>query len=375
MTTKSKLTYVSPEPERQGHASYTHVHEIINGLVDLGWDVDLFCPRYDEAKLPGALSRLMGIAKTLLKVMVAPRPQVYYMRWHFAVFPVALFAKILGIPTVIEVNGPVDDLFIAWPITRKFKSLFIWLMQSQLRWAGAVVAVTQGLANMSRDITGPDKSIVVIPNGANTNKFTPEAADQVNATTQVLPEKFMVFFGTMAPWQGIGTVLACVEEAAWPKGLHVVFAGDGVERPAVEALASRLNHVHYIGRVPYDELPSVVARAVGSFVCTENLQGRANTGLAPLKLFESLACGLPVIATEMPFQADVVRDGACGYVIEAGNPAVLAKTVAKLLADPAGSAKMSKNARAAAVQDHSWQARAKDTDDVLNRILRLHGAK
>ena len=38
MTTKPKLTYVSLEPERQGHASYTHVHEIINGLVDFGRD-------------------------------------------------------------------------------------------------------------------------------------------------------------------------------------------------------------------------------------------------------------------------------------------------------------------------------------------------
>ncbi|MBL4693270.1 MAG: glycosyltransferase family 4 protein [Magnetovibrio sp.] len=370
MTYEKKLTYVSPEPERQGHASYTHVHEIIDGLVELGWDVDLFCPRYGEAKLPGALSRLLGISKTLLKVMTAPRPKVYYMRWHFAVFPLALFAKILGIPTVIEVNGPVDDLFIAWPITRKFKSFFTWLMQSQLRWSDGVVAVTGGLAETVRDITDQDKLIVVIPNGANTNQFTPQAAEAVNATIHMLPESFMIFFGTMAPWQGIGTVLAALEDPAWPKSMHAVFAGDGAERPAVEALAQRLDHVHYLGRVPYDELPSVVARAQGSFVCSENLEGRASTGLAPLKLFESMACGLPIISTNMPFQADVVRDGGCGYVIEAGNAQVLAETVVKLMNNPVEAGEMSKRSRAIAVKDHSWAARAKDTQTVLQRVLK-----
>lgn len=364
-----KLTYVSPEPERQGHASYTHVHEIINGLVELGWDVNLFCPRYDEAKLPGVFSRLMGIGKTLLKVMIAPRPQVYYMRWHFAVFPVALFAKILSVPTVIEVNGPVDDLFIAWPVARKFRILFTWLMHSQLRWAGAIVTVTQGLANMSHDITGPDKNIVVIPNGANTNQFTPEAANDVNATTQILPEKFVVFFGTMAPWQGIDIVLASIKDPAWPEGLHAVFAGDGTERPAVEALASDLDHVHYIGRVPYDELPSIVARAVGSIVCSVNLEGRASTGLAPLKLFESLSCGTAVVVTDLPFQADVVRDGACGYIIGTGDPSALAQAVTKLVGDSEALALMSKNARIVAVRDHSWQVRVKDTDNILKQIL------
>jgi glycosyltransferase involved in cell wall biosynthesis len=305
-----------------------------------------------------------------LKVVTARRPQVYYMPWHFAVFPVALYAKILRIPTVIEVNGPVDDLFIAWPATRRLRSLFVWLMHSQLRWANAIVAVTQGLADMSREITDAHKTIKAIPNGANTDQFTPEAAQTVNATTHRLPETFMVFFGTMAPWQGISAVLAAIEDPAWPSGVHAVFAGDGIERPAVEALASRLDYVHYLGRVPYDELAPVVARALGSFVCTENLQGRASTGLAPLKLFESLACGTPVIATDMPFQADVVRDGGCGYVVDAGDGECVARAVAQLVASPDERLMMSKNARDVAVRDHSWKARALDTQSVLNSVLK-----
>lgn len=363
------LSYISPEPERQGHASYTHVHEIINGLRAQGWQVDLFCPRYDEGALPSALTRLLTIAQAMWRAIAAPRGRAYYMRWHFAAFPVALWAKLHGIPTVIEVNGPVDDLFIAWPVTARFRKFFTWIMQAQLRWSGAVVAVTQGLADMARELTDADKTIAVIPNGANTEQFTPDAAKIDNSYTQDLPKTFMVFFGTMAPWQGIRTVLGALDDPHWPKDVHAVFVGDGAERPAVEAAAARLEYVHDLGRVPYDVLPSIVARAVGSFVCTENLEGRGSTGLAPLKLFESLACGLPVIATEMPFQAEIVRDGACGYVVTAGDAANLARTVSTLVGDPAARVEMGKKARALAVKDHSWAARARDTHKVLVQVL------
>ncbi len=369
MKTPKTLTYVSAEPEREGHASFTHVHEIIKGLKSAGWQVDLFSPCYDDAKLPSVFSRFMGISQMNLRVLLSKRPKVYYMRWHFAVFPVALFAKILGIPTVIEVNGQVIDLYIAWPITRRFGSLFRWLMEVQLRWAAGIIAVAQGLADMSRGIVGEDTIIAVVPNGADVEHFTPNAAKTLNATTQALPEKFMVFFGTLAPWQGTNVILAAVEEDAWPKGIDVVFAGDGVERPVIEAAANRLDHVHYLGRVPYDELPSVVARALGSIVCSENLGGRVDTGASPLKLYESMACATAIISANLPFQAEVVKNSACGYVIESGDPQGLASAVSKLVNDPDQLDEMSQNARDAAVRDHSWKVRAIETDVVLQQVL------
>ncbi|NVK18572.1 MAG: glycosyltransferase family 4 protein [Methylocystaceae bacterium] len=366
-----KLIYLSPEPERQGHASYTHVHEIINNLKKMDWDIDLYCPRYDDKALPGAVSRLKEIGKTLLRAMRGGKPDAYYMRWHFAAWPLSFWAKLRGVPCVIEVNGPVDDLFIAWPITRRFKGLFCWLMESQLKWAAGLVPVTDGLAQVCRDVVGPDKKIAVIPNGANTDQFSPDAVVAENDYTRDLPENFCIFFGTMAAWQGIRTVLAAVESDSWPQNFPLYLAGDGAERPHVEEVAARQpGRVTYLGRIPYEHLPSLVARAKTSFICTENLEGRGSTGLAPLKLFESLACGIPVIASDMPFQSDVVRNGQCGYIVPAGQPDELASVVNKLLANPKESQKMGENARMVAVEDHSWFARAKDTHVLLKSVVK-----
>ena len=358
------------EPERQGHASYTHVHEIIDNLKIIGWKVSLFCPRYKEGKLPGTLARLASIFMTNLRTIISPKPGVYYMRWHFAAFPTALWARLLKVPTVIEVNGPKEDLFIAWPITKKFKRFFSWLMVSQLRWAGGIVAVTEGLNVMSRELTDSNKQIVTIPNGANTDQFSPKALNLSNEYTELLPEKFMIFFGTMAPWQGIHTVLTALQETIWPEKLHVVFVGDGVERPAVEKVVEQVPHAHFLGRVPYTVLPSIIARAVGSFVCTENLEGRGSTGLAPLKMFESLSCGVPVIATDMPFQADLIRSAECGIVIQPEDSLGVAKAAAEIFDNENARHDMGNKGRDVVEKEHSWQARAKDTHELLVRVIK-----
>lgn len=369
MTGKRRLVYISAEPDRQGHASHTHVHEIVNNLRLLGWEVDLRCPRYAGNGLPGALPRLLAIGRIMLASMFLRRPDAYYIRWHFAAFPVALIARIRRIPLIVEVNGPATDLFIAWPAARRVSGLFLYAMSAQLRWANGIVAVTDGLATMCRRFVGPGKIVSTIPNGADTDRFSPACAEVENVFTKKLPARFFIFFGTMAPWQGIRTVLAALERPEWPAGVSGVFVGDGAERHLVEAAAARAAHIHYLGRIPYDALPAVVARAVGFLVCTEDVEGRGATGLAPLKLFEGIASGVPAIVTDLPFQADLVLDAGCGTVVPPGDPAAIAIAAARIAGDPQARLKMSNSARAAALR-HNWRARAEETQNLL-----LHAVK
>jgi glycosyltransferase involved in cell wall biosynthesis len=363
------ICYLSLEPERQGHASYTHVHEIINNLRLLDWNISLFSPRYADKPLPRAHQRMAQIFKTLVMAITVKKPNVYYMRWHFAAFPLSLWAKITSTPLAIEVNGPAEDLFIAWPWTAKAKPSFRWLMNIQLNWADALISVTNGLDAMCREIVKEDKHFAVIPNGANVDLFTPTAATSTKLFKNLKGHRYVIFFGTMAAWQGIYTVIESIESTNWPAGIHVVFAGDGKERPSIEKLAACYDHVHYLGRVPYRDLPPLIADSIGSLVCTENIDGRADTGLAPLKLFESLACAVPVITTEMPFQADIVRENNCGIVIPPNAPQSLAKAVNQLANDSTNCKQMGKRGRELVVQSHSWYARATDTHNILKTLI------
>lgn len=61
-----------------------------------------------------------------------------------------------------------------------------------------------------------------------------------------------------------------------------------------------------------------------------NLGDRFSTGLSPLKMYETLACGVPIIVSDFPGQADLIRNGNCGLVIPPENEVSLAKAVSYL---------------------------------------------
>ncbi|MBW3572930.1 MAG: glycosyltransferase, partial [Gemmatimonadetes bacterium] len=331
-----RLTYLCLQATREGQAAHAHVHEIIAGLRRLGWQVQLFEPHHRRGENTPLWRRAIEFMRVQAGLWLRGRPGagILYIRNHHGAFPTALLAKLLRIPVVQEVNGPYEDLFVSWPVTRRMAALFRWLFRVQLRWANAVVAVTPQLADWVRAEAG-EKRVVVVPNGANTDLFHPGAR-----TERDLPARFVVFFGALAPWQGVDTLLEAVESAAWPADVALVIAGDGGAREKVQAAAARNPLVRYLGALPYREVPGVVARSLASLCPKNNIAGHATTGLNPLKLFETAACGVPIVVTDFPGQADVVRTHGCGVVIPPENGEALARAVARLAADPEESAAM-----------------------------------
>jgi glycosyltransferase involved in cell wall biosynthesis len=307
--------------------------------------------------------RLAYFLWTQLKLLISPKPDVIYVRTHFASWPTAFFARLRGIPMVQEVNGPYKDLFIAYPITQRLARLFELLVRLQLRWANAIIAVTPRLAEWARRESG-NSPVWVIPNGVNTELFNPDAPLMVS-----VPDTFVVFFGALAPWQGIDTMLAAVERPEWPLDVKLVIVGDGVERPKVEVAACK-GKVVYLGTVPYAQVPGIVARSIAGLSPQGPGGGRSKMGLYPLKVFETLGCGVPVIVTDFPGQADLVKEGKCGLVIPPEDPRALAQAVAYLYSNPEERMAMGRQGRKLVEREHSWDQRAEQVDSVLRSVLR-----
>jgi len=295
------------------------------------------------------------------------KPDVIYIRNHFASFPTALMARLIGIPVIQEVNGPYEDLFIAWPRTRTFAPIFRWLTRTQLSWADAVVAVTSQLTEWVRSEAG-NENVVVIPNGANSDLFCPQADLHYE-----LPKPYVVFFGALAEWQGIDVLIQALDSSQWPTAVSLVIMGDGVERSIVEQACSNNSRIVYLGVVPYDDVPGIVAHSLAAVAPMNNLGGRSSTGLMPLKVFESMACGVPVIVTDFPGQADIVRQYQCGIVVPPSDPDCLALAVSALYADPLLRQDMGLRGRTAVESEHSWDHRAAQTDELLHRVVATRG--
>jgi len=365
MNERSVIYYLCLQITKEGQASYAHVHEIIAGLRKIGWKVDLYEPDYQTSS-PSIFERAWQFLLTQLRLWFSPKPSVLYIRHHFGSWPTALWARLKKVPVVQEVNGPYEDLFLAWPFTRRFEKFFRWLMRTQLQWADVVVTVTPQLKEWIIKEVSDSLTIYVVPNAANTRMFTPKAAQKKMSIT--LPQFFVVFFGALAPWQGIDTMLQAVQRPEWPKEVRLVISGDGVERAKVEKAAAQ-DEVLYLGTLSYHQVPLLVARSLAG-LSPQSLRGdRGKTGLFPLKVFETLACGVPVIVSDFPGMADLVREGGCGIVIPPEDAKALAEAVRFLYRNPEIRKRMGMKGHDLISSHHSWEKRAVQTHHILLRLL------
>lgn len=359
------MLYVSAESLAHGGAAHVHVNEIKSGLVRRGWQAELLQPDYGSVEgRPSLLRRLKAIAGVNWRAWrELSRVDAIYCRANPLLFPVAYLARRRGIAVVHECNGPYADIAIAHPQTKPFINLIVAMQRWQYRNASAVVTVTENLRSWLEQERGK-RDIALISNAANTELFTPAAEPET-----VTKNPFVVFFGALAVWHGARMMLETIEHPDWPAKVDLVVIGAGADSPLVDAAASDDPRIHCLGRQPYERVPSLIVGALAGLVPIVDVSGRAATGLAPLKLFETLAAGLPAIVTEYPTQADFVRDNDCGLVVAPGDAGGLARAVAALAADPSAAREMGMRGRLAVEREHSWDHRAAEVDKLLRGLV------
>jgi glycosyltransferase involved in cell wall biosynthesis len=359
-----RLAYLALEAPVQGQAVHTHVHEIIHGLESNGWVVERFFASRSGASAGRSLAtRLADYAFVQIRLICAlPRFNALYIRGHFMALPAALAARAAGKIVVHEVNGVTDEIVVTYPWMRRVRRIVVNLQRIQFRMADALFAVTSGLADWAGKQAGHD-SVYVVPNGANADLFTPDGPRYTGSSS------YVVFVGGLVRWHGIGTMLSALRDEAWPAGVDLIVVGDGIERDQLASIEDGEPRLRWLRRQDYAAVPALLRGALGALVPIENPGGRSQAGVLPLKLFEAMACGVPVIATDLPGQGDIVRAEGAGLVVPVGDPSALANAVARLKADP-NAARLMGLAGARAVRErHSWRHRADAVNAVLQQIL------
>ncbi len=355
-----RIAYLSAQAVVEGQDSWAAVTEVVRAIESQGWRVDLYRPEY-AVPVPGVLTRVARILGAQWKLVRGLRRyRAVYARAHPLAWPAVRLAHALGVPVVQESNGSWEDAFAAWPATRRFARLVIALQRDQYRRADGIIAVSAGLAEWLRAEVGRGDA-VVSPNGANTDVFRPGLPRRAG-----LPDRYVVFFGQFAPWQRLEVLLAAYERPEWPAGVGLVIVGDGQLRPLVEDAAERHGGVRHLGPLPYEEVPPVVAGALASAVLTFAPE---RAGYSPLKLYESMACGVPIICSDTPGQAEFVREAGSGIVVPPEDPAAVARAAAAIAGDPAAAASMGARGRAAVEERYSWEAVGRARLAVVERAV------
>lgn len=196
----------------------------------------------------------------------------------------------------------------------------------------------------------PAARVRVIPNGVDTNRFVPQPPDAALRRQLDLPDG--------APLAGIVAALrpeknhelalrAMVLVRRQLPNAKLLVIGDGVRRPALEALATELeltDSVRFLGTRP--DVPQVLSLVDQVVLCSHM---EAN----PVSLLEAMAAGKPVVATRVGSVGEAVPDGSAGYLVTPGSAEELAARMIELWTDPQRRATMGAAARQHVVQNWS----------------------
>jgi D-inositol-3-phosphate glycosyltransferase len=244
------------------------------------------------------------------------------------------------------------------------------------RTCDRVIAATSHEKDILVNLCGanPDR-IAVVPCGVNLRLFHPSDRAEARAKLGFGDERTVLFVGRIEPLKGVDLLIkafASLPPSPTAKKRLVIIGGDGDGHKDVRKLAELseglgLNgSVTFAGSVRHDLMPSYY-NAADLCVVPSHYE---SFGLVAL---ESLACGTPVVATDVGVVRDIIKQGETGFVIRGRSVSAMADRIGEVLSWPDRSLRRSREIRAS-VADHSWASIAAQINGQFEDVLRARSA-
>ena len=272
-----------------------------------------------------------------------------------------LISTFTGVPFLMEVNGVLDEERPTSSNRKRGQRRFrVRLRRAMISRARRVVAVSQGIRDsLVATYDLEPQRVVVIPNGANTALFAPRGGKESRLELGLPPDGHVAcFVGNMVSWQGVTVLLDAFSSVIRDlPGSTLVLVGEGPDLPALRGRARDLKvaeSVLFAGRIAHDRVPTYICAAnvcVAPFLPVRKA--------SPIKVFEYLACGIPVIVSDVDEVGEFVRSAGCGLVVRPGDPVALAESLRWFFAHPEDARTYGQLGRDVVVRDRSWRETAR----------------
>lgn len=284
----------------------------------------------------------------------------------------AMACKQLDLPYVLFFDG--DDLlehdYAGRPLQGILRRRAEAITRYNLAFADRVICTSEtARRRLVNTWQVPEQKIAVFVNGVDINLYhpSPETVATERAELGAGEDPLVVFVSSFYPWHDIRALLQAfaLVRAEVPTA-RLMMVGDGPRCPEARALASELgldSAVIFTGFLPQAQVSRLVNAADVAVAPYEKMDPELFIG-SPMKLFEYMAAGKAVVASDMGQITEVIRDGASGVLVEPGSAEVLAAGITRLIRDPALREQMGGQARLDAVEKYSW-------DQYIQRLVTL----
>jgi glycosyltransferase involved in cell wall biosynthesis len=367
------------------HGGSVHVTAVAEGLADLGHELRVLVTPGDRNPRPPGKAQWVALPPPLgrrqLRLLRARdvlacardfRPDVVIERYYNFGGEGILAARTVGALAVLEVNAPVVD----HPGSIKHTVDRALIFEPMRRWRDwqcdhADVIVTPSAKIIPPQV--PSSKILRTEWGADIGRFRPDAPGRV-PFTRTNTDVVVVFSGAFRAWHGAIHLVDAIRRlrGRGRTEIKAVFIGDGPELPRVRQAAAALDGITLIGAVPHEDVPAILAACdigVAPFDVTAHPTLAHEFHWSPLKIFEYMAAGLPVVAPRIERLATIIGDATEGVLYDATDANGLANALEGLM-DPAVRTAMGAAARARVVRDFSWTTHCRRLEDAIEEARR-----
>jgi len=372
-------------------SSRIHMIEFSENFKKIGNEVLMIGPTYQrnrKNKYNFNLRQLYLIRQNLISDMVyaliSPFLLVYYKLTfkadiiycrgvsRTAIIPIC---KLLNFKVVIEINGIIEDELKERNYNKYIISLVKSINKMNCRLADRIIVVTGGLKKrLIADFNINKNKIFVVNNGANINMFQPLDKNYCRKMLNLTNDFYVGFVGSFQPWHGIDKLIfaASFLKQSGYKRIKFLLVGNGnltdkqrlihlIKKMAVEEFFI------FAGEIEYSKVPIYI----NSFdICVAPFTSVRNNsiGLSPLKVFEYLSCGKPVIISKINEISEIIQKNNCGYIFNPDDTNDLVNRIIYAYNEKEKLNRFGRNGRALVVNQYSWNENAGKIQTILNSL-------
>ena len=251
------------------------------------------------------------------------------------------------ISTKIDRNGLLKE-------NRNFKSLINLLIKLAVRNVNTILTITPPLVKRYKKY----KRTLILPNFPPSNLFNKNLKND-NIRKMYENKQIVVYQGGIKRGRGMGLILTSLEivKRKIPDLVFVVLGGEiektGWSKESEKFLADHSDSIITTGWVEYDKMAPYLAQADLGIIMNKPTHYNNRIGL-PNKLFEYLACGLPVISSNLPEIKKIIERNECGIILNSEEPKKIAKSIIDFFRDKDKKKEITENSNKISSK-YSWE--------------------
>jgi glycosyltransferase involved in cell wall biosynthesis len=376
-----KVLMVAPSVKiPENLAQSVHQHEFAKRLVENGIEVHLVCrrpkdpPEIDDGVVYHKIMSkefplkrpvfTLDTVRMLNKIVKSCKFDIIHDRGYLFGGAGTRVGNKNNIPVLLQID---DDWVETEALASRITSTNFYKNRA-LSWCKRLIGKVDHAFTVSETLRqsviktwgGVPEKISVIPNGADTDKFKSDR-EPLGLRQELKLEKkakVVTFVGALGPWHGVQfLIMAAPSIIKRVPETHLWLVGGAKEYDTIylQDLIKNLklqDKVHILGSRPSEDIPRILVESdVGVAPYPQ-----FDMGFSPLKIFEYMAAGVPIVSSDLPSIREILDNEITGLLVEPENDDELAGAIVKLLQNPQLSQQLSLNARNKVEESYSWAA-------------------